>query len=290
MPTTVVINGVTYDSVPRIRIPRPSGNYRAFWDCSNANARPEDVAAGKYFYTYDGYWVGTKEDVDLSNANAQPEDVTLGKIFYNADGYQEGARPAGGDIFQDFLNQSYRADNFHIDMVEDSDNSTHTCYGLNRAWWLTLPNTITSISDWAFNSQNTLHSVTGNGVTSIGVNAFRLCENLSSATFPAVQNVGMYAFMNCYSLSTLHFPVLAEITEGMLQGCCELEDLYLGNSSVVTFDDTGAGNPLSTGGSVINVHVPANLLSAYQSDNDWQAVVQMCSDEGITLNLVGDYE
>ena len=69
----------------------------------------------------------------------------------------------------------------------------------------TIPNSVTSIEDWAFSSCDGLTSVTiGNGVTSIGNNAFSYCDGLTSVTIGnSVTSIGYDAFFNCSALTSV---------------------------------------------------------------------------------------
>ena len=65
-----------------------------------------------------------------------------------------------------------------------------------------IPNSVTSIGDFAFYECNGLISVTiPDSVMSIGNYAFKCCNSLMSMTIPnSVMSIGMFAFRRCFSL------------------------------------------------------------------------------------------
>lgn len=73
---------------------------------------------------------------------------------------------------------------------------------------VTIPNSVTSIGDGAFEDCCNLTSVTiPNSVTSIGNRAFADCEKLSSVTIGNnVKSIGQYAFAWCDSLKSITVP------------------------------------------------------------------------------------
>ena len=81
------------------------------------------------------------------------------------------------------------------------DSAFNTCYSLTS---VTIPNSVTSIGAYAF-ANTILTSVTiPNGVTSIMDNAFYQCTSLTSVTIPgSVTNIGTYAFGFCTSLTSV---------------------------------------------------------------------------------------
>ena len=69
----------------------------------------------------------------------------------------------------------------------------------------TIPNSVTTIGDYAFYNCSSLESVTiGDSVTTIGEGAFVWCPILTSVTIPdSVTTIGVWAFENCYSLTSV---------------------------------------------------------------------------------------
>lgn len=104
--------------------------------------------------------------------------------------------------------------------VESSNtvyDSRENCNALNETSTNTLivgcmntviPNSITTIGDYAFYGRSGLTSVTiPNSVTSIGNYAFCGCSNLTSVTIPiTVTSIGDYAFTNCRGLTSMAIP------------------------------------------------------------------------------------
>ena len=73
---------------------------------------------------------------------------------------------------------------------------------------LVIPNSVTSIGNYAFYGCSGLTSVTiGNEITSIGDEAFRGCTGLTSVTIPnSVTNIGEKAFSGCTGLTSVTIP------------------------------------------------------------------------------------
>ena len=71
---------------------------------------------------------------------------------------------------------------------------------------VTIPNSVTSIGNYAFSYCSNLASVTiPNSVTSIGDDAFYVCSSLESVTIPnSVTSIGDDAFYDCNDLKTIY--------------------------------------------------------------------------------------
>ena len=85
---------------------------------------------------------------------------------------------------------------------------TNACQGNSKLWSLTIPGTVQSISQGAFQSCFNLDEVTiGDGVSSIGVDAFWSCSFLISVTIgDSVTNIGAGAFEGCPYMTSVTIP------------------------------------------------------------------------------------
>jgi len=83
------------------------------------------------------------------------------------------------------------------------ETATNTLlYGCNIT---IIPNSVTSIGNWAFSGCSGLTSITiPNNVTSIGNGAFSYCSGLTSITIPnSVTSIGNWAFSHCSGLTSV---------------------------------------------------------------------------------------
>ena len=98
---------------------------------------------------------------------------------------------------------------------------------------LVIPDSVTSIGDYAFYYCKSLTSVTiPNSVTSIGNSAFRNCTSLISVTIPnSVTSIGNYAFSSCTSLTSVTIPdSVTSIGDYAFYSCKSLTSVTIPNS------------------------------------------------------------
>ena len=108
-----------------------------------------------------------------------------------------------------------------------------------------IPNSVTSIGDYAFEYCSKLTSLTiPNSVISIGDNAFSNCSKLTSITIPnSVISIGGNAFQSCGSLTSLTIPnSVTSIGEGAFSGCSSLTSMVVeeGNTTYDSRDNCNA--------------------------------------------------
>lgn len=81
---------------------------------------------------------------------------------------------------------------------------------------LILPNTVTSIGEYAFYDVPSLEKIQMDGVEYISSNAFESCENLKtiSIALNRLKNIGVAAFRDCHSLEEIIIPPSCKMIEG----------------------------------------------------------------------------
>ncbi len=109
----------------------------------------------------------------------------------SATGCPWGALTVNGNIDGDFI-------------YADTEKKQLTAY-IGNSTNVTIPNSVTSIRDYAFNDYHCLESITiPESVKNIGILAFYNCDSLTSVTIPnSVTRIGSGAFEHCDKLSSV---------------------------------------------------------------------------------------
>ena len=124
---------------------------------------------------------------------------------------------------------------------------------------LIIPNSVTSIGEWAFYACSGLTSITiPNSVTSIREEAFDDCSSLTSITIPnSVTSIGDYAFSGCTSLTSVTIGnSVTSIGDGAFAFCTSLTSITIPNS--VTSIGDGAFRDCS---SLTSITIPNSVTS-----------------------------
>ncbi len=113
-----------------------------------------------------------------------------------------------------------------------------------------IPNSVTSIGDYAFWFCSGLTSVTiGNSVTNIGKEAFAYCSGLTCITIPnSVTSIGEWVFYGCSGLTSITIPnSVTSIGYSAFYYCIGLEEVHITDLDAwknISFGDYDA-NPLN---------------------------------------------
>ena len=124
---------------------------------------------------------------------------------------------------------------------------------------VTIPDSVTNIGEWAFSGCSSLTSATiPDGVMSIEGSAFSGCSSLTSATIPhGVTSIGERAFYNCSSLTSVTIPdSVTSIGSYAFCDCSSLTSVTIGNS-VTSIE----GSAFSGCSSLTSVTIPDSVTS-----------------------------
>ena len=99
---------------------------------------------------------------------------------------------------------------------------------------VTLPNSTTSIGEYAFSNCDNLTNITiPSGVTAIGEGAFNLCQKLNSISLPTqITSVKKDTFYSCTSLTSMIIPnSVTSIEQSAFDNCVNLKNVYYSGSA-----------------------------------------------------------
>ena len=152
-----------------------------------------------------------------------------------------------------YAHNLYMGDNLVQELIiPDSVTSigNYAFYGCSGLTSVTIPNSVTSIGRMAFEGCSGLTSVTiPDSVTSIGNGAFRDCSALTSVTIPeSVTSIGFSVFSGCSGLTSVTIPdSVTSIENYAFYNCSALTSVYYTDTAVMWENiKIGDGNDLLT--------------------------------------------
>ena len=275
IPETVTYNGITYSvtrigryafdecsSLTSITIPNSVTNIEkhAFYRCSSltktnymgdiaswCDIKFSDYEANPMYYSHN-FYINDQEIKDLVIPNTV--DSIYDYAFYNCSELTSVTIPnsvtsIGNSAFEccSSLTSMFVEEGNTIYDSRDNSNAiieTATNTLITGCSNTTIPNSVTSIGDYAFSGCSSLTSITiPNSVTSIGSGAFHYCSSLTSITIPeSVTSIGHRAFYYCTSLTSVTIPnSVTSIGSSVFYKCSSLTSVTIPNSVTSIRDD-----------------------------------------------------
>ena len=105
-------------------------------------------------------------------------------------------------------------------------------------------NGVTSLRDYAFDSNNVIKKVNLPSLTSMGTYAFQNCKSLEEVDLPLITTASNYGFDGCSSLEKLDINNLDRLNLYALQNCYSMNDINTSETTSVgnyTFSNSGVG-------------------------------------------------
>lgn len=130
-----------------------------------------------------------------------------------------------------------------------------------------IPNTVTSLGDYAFDGCSGLTSIIiPNSVTSIGLGTFSSCKSLTSITIPnSVTSIGEEAFSNC-NLTSITIPNSVISIGDRAFDFCFLDNIYCKAATPPTYNGLFEEPVLQ----YATLYVPKGCKEAYESVEPWK--------------------
>jgi len=147
----------------------------------------------------------------------------------------------------------------------NKDKTTLIQYPGGKQGSYTIPNSVTSIGNYAFRYCTGLTSVTiPNSVTSIGNYAFADCTGLTSVTIPnSVTSIGDWAFADCTGLTSVTIPnSVTSIGESAFQNCTGLTSVTIESDAIVSKAYTYDTNLKNIFGDQVKEYIIGNSVTS----------------------------
>lgn len=214
MRDTVRINGVIFEDVEYIRVPKyvqpadgeeePPTEYAVYRHTRNLTS-PINIAE---------VFAGTA--TEINDFNGEINGVLGPRIMNNNDAIQSIILPAV------------------------TSTSGETCRYCDNLRYVKMDSCVT-ISYRAFRECPRLEEVDFPAATSLADDVFEACYALNTCNFPLVMSVGQYCFYNCNQLASLSLPSCKTINHQAFYGCSLLETLDVPNLVNINGSDVFSG-------------------------------------------------
>ena len=168
---------------------------------------------------------------------------------------------------------------------------TNAFYGWEQLSTLNIPDSVTTIGEWAFGHCHNLVSVTfgkDSQLTSIEDAAFIYCYELTNITIPnSVTTIGGGAFAGCTSLTSIAIPEgVTTIESNLFRGCTSLTNVIIPNGVTAIGDASFDGCE-----SLASISIPSTVTAIGKSAfGGCESLKSIIIPDGVTTLGVGVFQ
>jgi len=156
---------------------------------------------------------------------------------------------------------------------------------------ISLPSTLTKIGDCAFYYDPSIPSLTlPDNVTNVGQSAFRYCSAMESIHLSEkLSALNEYVLSGCYALKSIIIPPsVTEIHTGAFYGDNSLTDVTIGDSETeLTIGIGGQGKGMFYSNPLKNVYIGRNLRYTSDADNGFSPFKDLSTIQTVTFSQAG---
>lgn len=178
------------------------------------------------------------KDTQLSGTSAPHITVAYGGQQAKADGAGEwklsGLSPLpSGEITIEWLDYAGRSNTVNVPVycvpngTESITSEIVSQYQLNSKSKLNFPTSVKTVENGAFDSCDSLTSISLPACTTVAGAAFYNCSNLTSVSLPVCTSIGNSTFNNCSNLTSLSLPACTTVGRLAFSDCSNLTSLSL---------------------------------------------------------------
>ena len=102
----------------------------------------------------------------------------------------------------------------------------------------------------------------------VGSNGFYNCVSLTTVNIPVCTSLYNNAFRNCTNLTTVNLPSCTDLHSNAFRSCYNLNTIYIG-TGLSTVATMASSNALLDCSALQSIYVPASLVDAYKSAENW---------------------
>ena len=205
---------------------------------------------------------------------ASADAVAIDGIYYNLNSQTKVAEVTGNPYYYTGAVNIPEIVTYEEEIYKVTRIGYQAFYACKDLTSITIPGSVISISDYAFEGCSGLTSVTINATT-IGYGAFSACSGLTSVAIGnSVASIGNYAFQECRGLTTVTIPnSVTSIGNYAFSGCSTLTSVTIGNS--VTLIGVSAFQNCTDLASIAVDEGNTN----YDSRNNCNAIIETSTDQ-----------